>query len=151
MNTALRPPIRLPQYHPDDLQYPDATKSEETVWLDLQFFPGIIKLFQGETVEQAYRRWYEGTVRHDEYMRTDCPMCARGMVESVEYRPTPYELVEKAISDTTPLPDDIIRYIVYSWVKPREIFDQLIMDLEDYWEEREAQEEEDYDREFSDE
>ena len=106
-------------------------------------------IFEGETVEQAYTRWYEGTVRHEEYMRTECPMCA-GMVDSIEYHPTPYERVEKALSDTTPLPDDIIRCIVYNWVKPREDFDQVMMDLEYYWEKREGEEDDAYDDENRD-
>ena len=107
MTTALRR-IRLADYHPNDLTYPDVTPYSGTDWrfLFLQFYPGIMMIFEGETVEQAYTRWYEGTVRHEEYMRTECPMCA-GMVDSIEYHPTSYERVEKALSDTTPLPDDI--------------------------------------------
>ncbi|MDC0525366.1 hypothetical protein OAO87_00110 [bacterium] len=44
----------------------------------------------------------------------------------------------------------MIRLIVYNWVKPREDFDQVMMDLELYWEEREDEEDDAYDDENRD-
>lgn len=50
-------------------------------------------------------------------------------------REDPYKRIVDALADSTPLPDDIVREIV-SYVRVRDAMDEVIFELEDYWDEK---------------
>ena len=148
MTTVLRPrkTIRRPEYHPDDLTYPDETPSEVTEYLFLGFYPGIMKIYEGQTTRQAYEQWHDGTVKHAEYMRTECPR-STGMVPLMEYSITD-PAYEQALLDSTPLPCDMVR-IILSYVRARDIFEDVLLDLMDYWDDKFLESESDSEEEDS--